>query len=152
MKSYVLVIAAALVSFFGITGLANIRHVRAMTDIPASSNVALLPARPDVRVSARTAGGPSEPVTAAQALHTAESEYSLQDSQVDRTIGIVSATASLDSDPRHQNEPVWIVTTDVPTRGFSLLTFNTVYEKFCVVVDATTGKYQYAYVADPRPL
>lgn len=56
------------------------------------------------------------------------------------------ALVGIKGDRVHHSEPAWIVTAffNVIGPGNGVL-----YHKISIVVDAITGKYQYAYVSDP---
>lgn len=126
--------------------------------IGASDNVALLPSRPDVtvvrlpesRLPRTSSGAPA--VTAMQALLSAEREFGLSDQQIDAGVGLVSGVVSHRGDSLHHDIKSWIVTANVETMGQGLTTRDTVYRKLCIVIDAESGRYMFAYTADAQRL
>lgn len=109
--------------------------------IPTSNDPSQVPVRQDV--SATYLAPSDQYVPAGQAITAAEGSFGVTDSDVLRAVE-VSATAS-DGIPRHSDEPVWVVIAkyDTPAplgSGY--------WSELCIVVDAVTGAYQYAYPTD----
>lgn len=85
--------------------------------------------------------------SASSAVTAAEEVFGLQDSQLDSDAGVVHARVLPGGVP--SVDRAYIVTFDAPSYGHAPLTWHTLFRKLCVVVDADTGKVQYAYQADP---
>ena len=128
---------------------------QAMPRFRESANVALLPSREDIRLvslpaTALPTGTNGMPkVTAAAALNVAEARFGFSDSQVDPSSGLVSAVISLRRDALHQNIKAWVIPLVIDIPGQGPKPGSTMYHRLCIVVDATTGKFVFAYAADP---
>lgn len=128
---------------------------RAMPRFRESANVALLPSREDIQlVSLPATALPADPngvpkVTAAAALNVVETRFGFSDSQVDSSSGLVSAIISLRRDALHQNIKARVIPFVIDIPGQGPRPGSTMYQRLCVVVDATTGKFVFAYAADP---
>lgn len=118
----------------------------------------LLAASPVMRLSTDVSAVPHKPamtlvalppsalqVSASQAVSVAKREFALDDSQLDSSVGVVAAELTLGRDPTKQKQQVEIVTADQDFQGPN----GVLYHRLCVVVDAHTGAYLYAYTAEP---
>lgn len=139
--TYFVISAAALLALSaGVPHLARAQ----VTTLTVSGDVAMLPHRADI-MYAPMAQSESR-VTVGQAVQAAEAGFGITDGQLDLTTPMVHTLVSIAGDTHRQNERAWIVTAnyDIVSPGNGLL-----YHKVCIVVDAVTGQYQYAYVVDP---
>lgn len=126
--------------------------------LATNGDIASLPHRPDILLAplaerdlpSVTTGQPT--TTAQDAVALAESQFHLNEGQLDSDVGIVRATVSILGDPGHRAIKAWVVTANVDIRGQSPATSNTVYHKLCIVIDASTHAYSFAYTADPQVL
>jgi hypothetical protein len=118
-----------------------------MGDMPTSSDVSRLPQRIDVEL--KPLAHVSLPASAA--VQAAKDYWGLSDSDLDTTIGAVSAAYTQPGNPRIQNLPVWIVpaNAEVMSQG-PRNSPHFVTHKLCIVIDATTGKHVLSYAAGPR--
>jgi hypothetical protein len=94
---------------------------------------------------------PNDPrirISADDAAAVAVSRFGLEPSAVDETVGVVPAMAKVEIVPTMQLAPSWVVTADV---AMSAGMGRYVGERLCIVIDATTGEYRYAYLADFVP-
>jgi hypothetical protein len=122
----------------------------------ASGNFAALPQRPDIALAAVTesqmpVANTGQPVTTAQdAIALAETRFHLVDGQLDNSVGVVRALVSIRGDLSHQSIKAWVVTANIDTWGQGPATWNTVYHKLSIVIDASTHAYAFAYTSDPQ--
>lgn len=151
--SVALFIAAVTVSFIALTVVAS--GVSAVATRPnISSDVRLLPQRSDVRVQYLPAMGMPRDrighvlVTPAAALTVAEREFGLTDQSIDPNAGVVRAYFTARGQNAHQQERVYIVTADVNTPS-QVPGSRQMYTRLCIVISATTGRYELAYTARP---
>lgn len=140
----------AICAFAAVIGALNLPRTSAMTEPPLRTDVRALPQRPDIRTMPLALGDASVRTTLIGAVSTAEKEFNLPDTAVDRTIGVVPARITVAGSRKHQAEAVWIVTADADIMGQGPATRNTVYRKLCIVINAASGRYEFAYAADPQ--
>lgn len=108
--------------------------------IPTSNDPSQVPGRPDVSVSSLA---PSDTyVSARGAVDAAEASFGIVDTDIVRAVEVRITGPGVTSSP--DDEPAWVVVakygTPTPVIGF--------WSELCIVVDAVSGKYQYAYPAD----
>lgn len=84
-----------------------------------------------------------------EAVAAAKTRFGLSDDQIDKSTGAVRGVVSLRGDSRHQGIRAWIVVADVDVPGFGPNTRKLVYHKVCIVIDAVSGKFKFAYATDP---
>jgi hypothetical protein len=136
------VVLTAALFYIGVTTLVLPSRDAHGATIPSSGNVALIPTRPDLAIQSAAPGDVS--VAADQAMSTAMAVWKLSASQVDPSVGVVRADASIRGDEKHQHQKVWVVVADRPTSGPD----GQQHSKLCIVVDGRTGSYLYSYPAD----
>lgn len=74
----------------------------------------------------------------------------MQDAELDQNVGLVKALIGIQGVRVHHDQTAWIVTVDRPFH-LPILSGGTDYvltHELCIVEDAKTGTYQYAYTAD----
>lgn len=120
-------------------------RVRAATVVNGTGDVSRLPVRADIAVGTLPSTTPR--ITAVAAVLTAEARFGLSAANLDEATRVVRATVSIAGSASHSNEAAWIVTAnDSVTSPVTDVT----YQKLCIVVSAITGKFLYAYAAEPR--
>jgi hypothetical protein len=137
-------VAAAITTFAAMSGMIYQPAVRAANPYPVSDRFDTLPHRPDIEIAAFDGGNST--TSAASAVQVATGKFHVQVSQVDHAIGVVEARVGIKGDPVHHDEAAWVVTIDYDLRAPGS---HELFHKLCVVVDARTGQFQYAYQADP---
>lgn len=147
VKNTLSVLAPALLALAAVTVASHVADAHAGTGLRTSANVQRIPSRPDVKLSASPAA--DSKVSAGAALAAAEAAFGLSDAQIDSNIGIVRARVTVPGDPRRHNLHAWVVTANVDIMGQGPATWNLMYRKLCIVIDATTGRYVFAYTAVP---
>jgi len=136
---------AMLVFVFG-SAIYDMHAVGATASVRVSSDVASLPKRSDISAEAASVSENSVRVSGVDALSTARAEFNVQDAEIDPTVGMVLARISVYGDTRHQRELVWILGVNRTFPGLTPSTRGMVTHKMCIVVSATTGKYEFAYL------
>lgn len=152
LKSLLPAAAAALLAFGVIASIGHLAHAYNLDMVKVSGDVNSLPQRPDIQLAPVSASDPAMKTSADAAVSAAEREFGLRDAQIDPSIGVVRAVASIEGSPVHHLERVWIVPVDIDTWGRGADIRDTVFHKTCIVIDATTGRYEYAYQADPQKM
>lgn len=143
---------AAILAFAMIATIGHLAHAYNLGMVETSGDVNSLPQRTDIQLTPLAASDPAIKTSAGEAVSAAEREFGLHDSQIDQNIGVVRAIASIEGSPFHHQEKVWIVPVDVDTWGRGADIRDTVFHKTCIVIDVTTGRYEYAYQADPQKM
>lgn len=121
-----------------------------------SGDVRSLPQRPDIELSSLpsinmpTNSHGSLVTTTSEAVALAERQFNLSDDQIDNNLGVVRALLSIRRDATHADIPAWVVTANMDVMGQGPATDDLVYHKVCIVIDAATGSYSFAYTADPQ--
>lgn len=148
VKNFSVVLISALLTVVG--GSTGIGMISAQTVSPpkVSRDVQVVPHVPQVIISAVSASDPAFQSTADTALAAAKKEFGIRDNEIDYSAGIVKASITIAGDQRHRNERSWIVIVNRTTPSFAPGTQNGAFRKLCIVVDAVTGQYEYAYTAD----
>lgn len=109
--------------------------------IPTSNDPNLVPVRPGI--SAATLAPSDKYIASAQAIGAAESSFGVKDTNVVRAVEV--SMTSDDGFASHSGEPAWVVVADYSTpTPVGIGSWN----QLCIVVDAVTGAYQYAYPTD----
>jgi hypothetical protein len=146
IRRIVLAGAIVCVGVLGAAGLAMASvgarpAVGARLAVVTSTDPSQVPVRPDISVAQLAPSSNYVPVSAA--VTAAEQSFGITDSDIVRAVE-VSVTAS-DGIAAHASEPAWVVIADYNTptsyAGVS-------WRELCVVVDARSGQYQYAYPTD----
>jgi len=125
-------------------------HLNSGLPIDTPGSITDLPAARGVTYESPLSAG-VQVATIRQALDAAEREFGSVDTQVDPIARVVPVVVSIGLTPAYQHMKALVVTTDgpiyLPTRPG---TAGQAAYKFCVVIDAVTGKYIMAYPAGPR--
>jgi len=150
MRGLFLFLGAAIVTYATLGNMSHLTHAYDLSTVTIG-NATSLPLTSGVTASSLPTTAPDLKVSAADAINVAETTFNLTDSAVDQSIGVIPAVMSIRTDPLHQDEDSWVVTFDTPSRPTGPGTQGYEYEKLCVVVDASTGQYLWAYPADLQP-
>jgi hypothetical protein len=81
------------------------------------------------------------------AIQRATTEWKLAPGQIDQSIGLVRADATVRHNPLHQHEKVWVMVVDLPTASPAS---GVRYNRLVIVVDGRTSRYLYAYPVEPN--
>lgn len=143
IKRVTILVSTALITIGVVLWLGARSNAVAVSAIPVSGNVSLVPHHDQFTYAVL---GPQEArIPASGAIASATRAFGVLDSQVDRRIGAVRALIGWRADRRRQPIRAWIVTADTSLVGPN----GILYRKICIVVDATTAQYRFAYAADP---
>ncbi len=148
VKNVSVVGVSALLAIVGIaTGIGMI-DAQTVPPPKVSTDVQVVPHAPQVIVAPISASDPAFQSTADAAVAAAKKEFALQDNEIDYSAGVVKASVTIAGDQRHRNERAWIVIVNRTTPSPAPWMQNESFRKLCVVVNAATGQYEYAYTAD----
>lgn len=158
LKALGALLASAAAAFALVGGVAHVADAGPALHPVVSDNVSLLPARwsviadplplSEMPVVTQGANSGSLRVSPDQALTAAQREFNVPDAAIDQHIGVVRAKISLRGSEVHRDQKVYIVTADAVTHWPIGQGQTRSYSKLCIVVDATTGRYEFAYPAD----
>lgn len=138
--------AVAGAAIFGVVGGQDRGGARASSAVSVSYSVSRLPHRPDIVYESLS---PSVKVIAPSvAVQAAEVGFGIPSSAIDTSIPVTPAIVTLVGSRNHQHEAAWVITANYNVRGPAN---GVLYRKVCIVVNASTGRYEYAYAVDPDP-
>jgi len=142
--SHFIVVGSAIVAFTLVSIVGNVRPA-ASSSIPTTGDVGLVPQSSMVRLQPATASDVT--VSPDIAIQRATTEWKLAPGQIDQSIGLVRADATVNWNPLHQHEKVWLMVVDLPTASPAS---GVRYSRLIVVVDGKIGRYLYAYPVEPK--
>lgn len=138
-----------------VTALATIGRVAHATDrasVQVTNDTSRLPTHLGVVIHPLSPSDSSVALSGSDAINAAEAGFALRDHQVDSNIGLVRALTRLRGASPPVDHKSVVVTFDAGSYGHSPVLGHLWFRKLCVVVNAASGKWEYAYQADPATL
>lgn len=137
-------VASAILFLLAGLHVSALSQAHAMTPLGESGNIGVVPKPADVQLA--DLPQTDVQITPDQALSAANKVFGITSPEVDPTAGIVRADVSRIGDTLHQHERALVVVAD---RRVAVSQSHIVFQKLCVVVDARSGQYLWAFAADP---
>lgn len=129
---------AAVVTLAGLT--------QAQGQIRVTGDITAAPRSPLVHLGAIPAS--DAPIPADTAIRAALAHFKLSKAQLDPNATAVRALVNVPGDRLKHNIRAWVVTADLPILD-TVLGHKVLYQTLSVVINADTGRYEFAYAGDP---
>lgn len=144
LVSILLVVGSATFTILFFTALRGAGGVGAsgIVTMPSSDNIATVPSASIVKLTPAMLTPAT--VSSDQAVAAAVAAFHLDAGELDRGVGVVRATVSLQGGSDRQGRDCWIVTAD---RTIPAPSNQAIFHRLEIVVSATTGKALFAYAA-----